>query len=125
LGLSAVGNKGKLIERLEMIFQKSQKKKTPEEEIKAKIRQFSFTVKSPIHKAYGTHFNLVDREDYRWYQTDEKHHHRHWETRMLLAVLRFGIINSFAICENRNDLFYREWRKTLTCEIAKNGWKTM
>jgi hypothetical protein len=42
---------------------------------------------------------MIDRANGQWYQTDEKLHHQSWKIHLALAILRFGILNFFAISD--------------------------
>jgi hypothetical protein len=70
--------------------------------------------KSPIHEAYAQTFNAVDLLNGRWYCTDKRHATFSWKYQILLAIMRYGIINAYASSENNVDQSYTDWRRALS-----------
>jgi hypothetical protein len=58
-----------------------------------------------------------------WYSTDDRHAHHSWKTRFILAILRFGVTNSFVTSDPSKSESYVFWRTSLAKELVKNGWQ--
>jgi hypothetical protein len=63
------------------------------EQIQKAILKGSLPDPSPTHNFYRDWFNCVDMSNRRWYSVEECHAHYSWKTKMLLTILRFGIMN--------------------------------
>lgn len=76
-----------------------------------------FSSRSPIHTLYRDHFNLVDLNDKRWYSVEETHGIQHWQTKLVLGILRNSMINIWTKYNSENPTNWKEFRKTLALEL--------
>ena len=48
-----------------------------------------------LHDFYKEYFNLVDLANHCWYYVEEHHRHQRWEAKMVLAMLRTAVANTW------------------------------
>lgn len=70
------------------------RKRTEVEKLEAHLKSHGFQGAGDAHVFYKNHFNWVDLANRTWYSVEEHHHHRHWEFKYLIALLRFAMHNS-------------------------------
>ena len=83
------------------------------EKVLEDIRQPPTPDPSPFHDLYRESFNLVDLLDRRWYSVEEHHGHQSWKGKMILAILRFAMINTWTYCVNFEFENWLEWRENV------------
>ena len=70
------------------------------------IKTNYFSGTSEIHKTYVTRFNAIDMAD-RWLGEVDSHHRTYnWKTKMLVMILRIGILNSWIY---HVQIQYQDW----------------
>ncbi len=70
---------------------------------------------------YRAGFNGVDMVDAKWYEVEEHHPHHQWETKMVLAMLRFGGYNAWANSYDELNVPWMAWQHSNAPELAQNG----
>ena len=71
------------------------------------------------HDTYKEYFNLVDLVDRRWYGIEEHHGHHSWKGKLVLAMLRFGVMNAWVYGSNFRYASWRSWREEAFQELMK------
>ena len=66
-----------------------------------------YSSESPIHDLYLTCFNVVDLGDRYYAKVDDGHTKLNWHQKMIYALLKLGIVNSYIFSFIRNDV--RMW----------------
>lgn len=79
---------------------------TAVERMMTSIQTTSLADPAPLHNCYKQWFNLVDLVDRRWYAVEEHHGRHQWKTKMLLALLRMAVYNSWVYW---NTFYPRDW----------------
>ena len=76
---------------------------------------------APLHDFYREYFNLVDLADGHWYSVEEHHSHRRWECKMLLAILRSAVANTWVYAVNSSYESWKDRRKTLIKKLIQRA----
>jgi hypothetical protein len=80
------------------------------EKLVSSILATSLLDPAPAHIFYRENFNPIDLADGYWYACEEKHAKRNWKTKMLLAMLRFAVMNAW-VASTRNVWYqWLPWR---------------
>jgi len=75
---------------------------------------------TPLHEFYWDYFNLIDLVDRYWYKVEEHHHHKQWQTEMILAILHKAVINSWVYGNKSKFETWMSWYNTLAEQLLKN-----
>lgn len=73
-----------------------------------------------LHDFYSLHFNVIDLVNRRWHSVEEHHGHHHWQTKLLLAVLRYVVFNSWVLATKATGVKWKEWRLNLARDLIEN-----
>ena len=106
---------------MENIFRRSETLHRNAHQVDHIFRTISSTAISdpaPIHDQYKEWFNLVDLADERWYKVEETHGHQKWETKMILGILCYAVMNTWVYVTNSNYMKWEKWRKALVKELV-------
>ena len=98
-GVRSGGNKQNLVQHLLDRVVVVHKKFSEVQEVEHTLQASPFIDPAPIHDFYLQHFNLVDMADKEWQTTEEHHHHKHWEFKLLVTSLRFATLNSSSVAK--------------------------
>jgi hypothetical protein len=74
---------------------------------------------APLHDFYKDNFNFVDLADRRWYSVEEHHQHQRWQTKMILAILRTAVSNTWVYATKFEYQPWLSWRTALSLELLK------
>jgi len=74
---------------------------------------------APLHEFYQDYFNLVDLVDRYWCEVEEHHHHKQGQTKMILAILRNAVINSWVYGNKSKFETWISWQNTLAEQLLK------
>ena len=74
---------------------------------------------APAHVFYKDWFNLVDLVDRRWYSVEEHHQHQSWKTKMIIAMMRFAVINAWVYNQPIEYQKWEQWREEIAKELMK------
>ncbi len=77
----------------------------------------SSSLHAPAHIFYCKHFNPVDIADGYWYATEEKHAKQCWQTKMILAITRFAVINAWVASTGTVWSQMINWRKMVAKQL--------
>jgi len=62
---------------------------------------------------YLRHFNWVDMANKAWSQVEEHHQHHSWKRKLLLAMLRYAILNACHAYARKEGLNFPQYRTKL------------
>jgi hypothetical protein len=74
---------------------------------------------SPLNETYGDWFNLVDLLDRKWYAVEEAHQHHSWRRKLLLAILRFAVLNCWTYATGVEHEPWLLWRVKLAKDMME------
>lgn len=111
------GKKGQFVEN---IFQRSETlyKKSKDVDKLLHYLQGKFLPNSaPLHNFYKEYFNLVDKANKHWYRVEKHHSHQKWECKLLLAMLRIAVMDSWVYVTKLEPQKWVPWRVTLSKKL--------
>lgn len=85
-------------------------------DVEAMVKKFEAnppSEKAPMNDFYRLWFNLVDLSDRRWYSVEECHKNYKWQSKMLYALLRYGIMNCWVMASGRHYQEFINFRDEL------------
>ena len=90
------------------------------EQAKPDLEKSRLAGDGPIHETYKSCFNFVDMVDSRWYSVEEHHHYDRWQIKMILALMRFAVINSWTYHRNGTGEEWIQWRLAVASELINS-----
>jgi hypothetical protein len=72
---------------------------------------------APMHDFYRAHFGAIDSVNRKWNAVEEHHQNQHWESKMMLVILRFTTLNSWVYATKSNYKKWRHWHEGLGQEL--------
>jgi len=83
------------------------------QEVEAALNSPPLPDPGPLHDFYLHNFNWVDMANKELQTVEEHHHHRSWEFKLLIILLRFGTLNASKAFARKNGLRFVKYRQQL------------
>lgn len=87
------------------------------ESIKRRVLTDHLPIPGPAHQFYRAFFNLIDLADKKWNAVADHHGNQHWKSKMLLAILRFALLNAWTYATKIKYSSWLDWRRELALSI--------
>ena len=81
--------------------------------IKNKFLSASQQKPAPHHNYYHSNFNAVDIHDGFWNKLQNHHSVRNWKSKMILALLDIGLVNSWSIYNSFKSITLMEFYENI------------
>ena len=83
------------------------------------IEKVQFPDPSPLHNFYKSNFNFIDIADKYWYKVNDCHDNWKWRSKMLFAIMRMAVLNSWSLFCSVEFQKWKQYHKELVLELIQ------